>query len=148
MTDPAKAAKALGFFLFVLETMVWSVLLSAVLLGILGVGVSGHPGTIPLAVFFMIVGAGVIIPLCLVVGLLPSGMIYFGCLWALRRRYPIETAVIWAARITTGTAGIVLTLVLSKGGQDWDGVGLIMGVIVPVAVLITPLIARRWLLSP
>lgn len=131
------------FFLFVLATMVGSLIVGSLAAGVASSVWNGDPGYIFLVPFISVVGAGFAVPLALILWIVPSALIFSACMSLFERPIGIVKAAQWSSAITAFVAALAATYVATSFGRDFDGVGSLMFFVGPTAVVIAPWIARK-----
>ncbi len=133
------------FLLFVLVTMVGSLLAGSLVAGLASSLVNGDLGYVLLVPFVSVVGAGFAFPIAFLLWILPSALIFSACMAFLEQTIGMAKAAQCSGAITALVAASVATYVATSFGRDFDGVGSLMFFVGPVAVVIAPWVARKTL---
>ena len=131
------------FLLFVIATMVGSVICGGLAAGAVAFAVTGEAMSLVFVPFVAMIGAGFIVPVAFLIWFLPSALIFALVRRGLEGWVSAARAIQVAAVLVTAIASGLVTLALSEGGRDIDGAGGLMLFITPAALVLAPLIARR-----
>jgi hypothetical protein len=131
------------FLVFVLATMVGSLIVGSLAAGVASSVRNGDPGYMLLVPFISVVGAGFAVPLAFIMWIVPSALIFSACLSLFEQSIGIVRAAQWSGVITAFVAALAATYVATDFGHDFDGAGSLMFFVGPTAVAIAPWIARK-----
>ena len=131
------------FFLFVFGTMIGSVIVGSLVSGLAISVRTGDPWNMLRVPLISAVGAGFVVPLAFFLWIVPSALIFSGCMALFDHPIGCVRAVKWSAAITATVAALVATYVMTDFGRDFDGVGSLMFFVGPVAVALAPWVAGK-----
>lgn len=128
------------FMLLVVGIMAAGIFFTAIVAGLAAAIMNGNPGFLFGTAVLVIIGGGIMIPVALLIGLLPSAVIFIVTLNLALRRHNFNMAVQWAATVMTVIPAMLATGILA---QDADGAGALMLIIGPASVVSAPWITRK-----
>lgn len=131
------------FLVFVLITMTSSILIGGVGSGLASYVKTGEPAMMLFVPFISMVGGGFAIPVALLLWFAPSAVIFSASMALLEEQIGTKRAVQWSGSITALAATVVTTWVATSFGRDFDGAGLLMLFVGPVALGIAPWAASK-----
>lgn len=131
------------FLVFVLVTMIGSVMVGSLAAGLVCSVRTGDLGFMLFVPFISALGAGFAVPLAFFLWIAPSALVFSACMALFEQPIGIVRAVQWAGTITALVAALVATYVVTDFGRDFDGAGGLMFFVAPVAVAIAPWVASK-----
>lgn len=131
------------FYLFVFGTMVGSVILGSLAVGLTQSVMSGDLAFVVFVPVISAIGAGLAIPLAFALWIVPSALIFSVCMMRFEPTFGTLKAVKWSGTITALVAALATTYVATDFGRDFDGVGSVMFYFGPAAVGLAPWVARK-----
>jgi len=131
------------FFAFVLITMICSLLIGSVAAGLVGYLMTGEPASMLLVPLASVIGGRFAMPVALLLWFVPSALIFRAVMGLLENQLGTKNAARWPGFMTALAAAIGTMFVATDFGQDFDGAGLLMLFVGPIAVAIAPWAADK-----
>lgn len=131
------------FVAFVAATMLASIAVGSVAIGLVAYAQFGRVTALADALFAALIGGAALMPLAFAIWIIPSEAVFGLTMRALLRWLRFRHAAMVAGAVTTLAASAVTGWVLSGLGRDSDGIGFAMRAVGPAAIILAPLIASR-----